>query len=90
MFAIGRTTRFAVFPAFQIGRLSVVHFPESKFKLSFHAPRGVDMKGGARDLYALNIGRFMLLYEARTGMSPCDTHTAIPFRTAQPQPEHGG
>lgn len=66
MSAIGRTTRFAVFPAFQVGSFCVVYFPKGKRRLSVHSPQGVETKNGLRDLLALNVGRFMFLYEAPT------------------------
>ena len=84
MFAIGRTTRFAVFPAFQIGRLSVVHFSQGKRKLSFHSPKTVSTKGCLRDLYALNIGRFLFLYE-----SAAEPHVARPHPLSTLQTSSG-
>jgi hypothetical protein len=56
-------TRFGGFPALKVGNLHFVWgFSKRKFGI-FH-PNGVETKNGRCDLVGLNVGRFMLLYEA--------------------------
>src|SRR5208283_5841688 len=59
---IERTTRFGSFPALRIGRFSVVG-GFSKWKLGFCCPKGVETKTGLCDLFALNLGKWMFVYE---------------------------
>jgi hypothetical protein len=73
MFNLSRATRFG-FPSVRIGPLSITWF--SRFKFGLHRPRAVETKRGLCDLTAVNIGRFMILFEV-----PARTQTEPVFKT---------
>jgi hypothetical protein len=80
---IGSTIRFGAFPSFRIGRFCIVYFPRGKRKLSFYAPKNVETKNGLCDLWALNVGRLMLLYEVperREAIQNGSTSTVVGVR----------
>lgn len=61
---IKRTTRFGVFPAMNIGRLCILHFPGGRPKFGFNLLKRTDIGNGIADTVAVNLGRMLVLYES--------------------------
>jgi len=58
------TTRFGGHSALRIGRLCVLHFTKGTRKLGLVCPKNVPVNDGICDLVAVNVGRFLLMYES--------------------------
>lgn len=60
-----RVTRFGVFPARRIGRFTFLNFTGGTRKFTFVITRSIDVGGGGLvNLIALNVGRFLVMYES--------------------------
>jgi len=59
---LDRATKFGCFPAIRLGKFYTV-WGFSKWRIGFYTRKRAKTKNGVCDLWALNLGRWMFLYE---------------------------